>query len=57
MSSSNSTREGKADGRRARLEAQLKANLRRRKDQARARSDTKVDDRGAGRRANDEGNG
>jgi hypothetical protein len=41
MSSSNTNRGSRTQGRKARLEEQLKANLRKRKDQARARADTK----------------
>ena len=46
MSSSNSDRGGKTDSRKARLEQQLKANLRKRKDQARTRADVKTGDQG-----------
>jgi hypothetical protein len=41
-------------GRKARLEAQLKANLRKRKDQARARADTKANNQHATGAAGDE---
>ncbi len=42
------TRNEHAVLRKARLEAQLKANLRKRKAQARARADVKVADQGSG---------
>jgi hypothetical protein len=55
MPGSSSSRDGKAEGRKARLEQQLKANLRKRKDQARARTDTKAGERGAGAVADEKG--
>jgi hypothetical protein len=46
MSSSSSNRDHKTDGRKARLEEQLRANLRKRKEQARARAEAKPGDEG-----------
>jgi hypothetical protein len=55
MSSSSSPRGSKTDGRKSRLEEQLKANLRKRKDQARARADAQRGDSGASPAAGEEG--
>ena len=46
MPSSSSNRDSKMDGRKARLEEQLKANLRKRKDQARVRAAAKPSNQG-----------
>jgi hypothetical protein len=54
MASSNTNRGSRTQGRMARLAEQLKANLRKRKDQARARADTKPGNRDAAGTAGDE---
>jgi hypothetical protein len=55
MSSSKSDRGGKADARKTRLEQQLKANLRKRKEQARTRADARTGDQGASGSGGEEG--
>jgi len=47
MSNRNTKGGSRTEGRKARLEAQLKANLRKRKDQARGHADTKADNQQA----------
>jgi hypothetical protein len=54
MSNRNTKGGSRTEGRKARLEAQLKANLRKRKDQARGRADTKADNQQATGAAGDE---
>ncbi len=51
----HATRKASSARRQARLEAELKANLRKRKDQARARADSKPGDHGSGDPARDKG--
>jgi len=54
MSNRNTKGGSRTEGRKALLEAQLKANLRKRKDQARGRADTKAHNQQATGAAGDE---